>query len=74
MKEYYTISYPNKRFDKIEVLREHEEEADSFCKNLNDLPCYNFFVQKVILLTVEEYEEMITRIKELEEECDNLVN
>lgn len=31
-------------------------------------------VQKVILLTVEEYKEMVTRIKELEEECDNLVN
>lgn len=75
MQEYYTTSWPGKKFGKVEILRTTEEETRTICRNLNETEREpDYFIQKVILLTVEEYEEMVTRIKELEEECDNLVN
>lgn len=64
MQEYYQLSWPGKKFGKVEILRTTEEETRTICRNLNETEREpDYFIQKVILLTVEEYEKMLTRIK-----------
>jgi len=75
MQEYYTISWQGKINEEVEILRKTKKEAEAMLIQLwNYKQDDTLSIQKVILLTVEEYKEMVTRIKELEEECDNLVN
>lgn len=64
MQKAYATWWPGKIPGEIEILETIEEETKASCRNLNETEKEpDFFVQKVILLTVEEYKEMLTRIK-----------